>query len=77
MSQHTVYKCDHCDKEIGKKPHVSLNLSSVVSGISLPPKSKRNNSSSWNVKSILGFLHFCTPSHISAYFTNKIKEATQ
>lgn len=76
MSQVTVYKCDSCNQEIGKKPHFSLNLSSS-SGIALPPKHPRGITSSWYLEPMQGFKHLCGIKCLNEYFTKKFKDLTK
>lgn len=71
--QQTVYKCDHCKKEIGKIHHVSLMVNLGVSGIAIPPKAPSNT---WMMRRLpSGFLHFCNPEHLSAFFKAELAGA--
>ena len=63
--QQTVYKCDHCKREIGKVPHISLMLNLGVSGVAVPPKS----GGPWLIERLpSGFIHFCRIEHLTAFF---------
>lgn len=77
MSQHTLYKCDQCKKEIGDNPHISLVIANHVnaSGIALPPNAERGI---WIVcERINGdFLHFHNGKCIGLFFDALIKKAT-
>jgi len=77
MSQHTVYKCDQCKREIGQKAHVSLVFANQMnaSGIAVPPKGGNN---SWGMSNTLNgrFVHFHDGKCIGLYFDALIKKAT-
>lgn len=76
MSQHTVYKCNQCKKEIGQKTHITLVFANHMnaSGIAVPPKG--NNS--WEVHQTLSghFVHFHNGKCIGLYFDSLIKMTT-
>lgn len=73
MSQHTVYKCDHCKKEIGAKPHISLMVSlGAGSGIAVPPG---DSHSLWHTERLhASFLHFHNGKCVGEFFDNLIKK---
>lgn len=76
----SIYECDHCKKEIGKKPHISLFLdtrrSNDANGIALPPGYKKNPLVNlWIVKGFgTNFLHFCNGKCIGAFFAEQLKK---
>ena len=77
MSQHIVYKCDQCKKEIGQKPHISLVVANHMnaSGVAIPPSAKQ---ATWGVyQKINGqFLNFHDGKCIGLFFDGLIKKAT-
>lgn len=80
MSQKTKYYCDHCNKEIGNNPHISLGIANLgYSGIALPPSHSRNPKSEyWHVDQFeAGLKHFCTSKCLGQYFEKILKEATK
>ena len=75
MSQHTVYKCDHCKKEIGAKPHITLvlNTGHPGTGIAVPPS---DSHALWTTKKLgVSFVHFHDGKCIAGYFDALIKSA--
>lgn len=78
--QQTVYKCDECKAEIGKKKHFSLSFSNY-SGVAVPPGTPVNSVGgshpNWRViPSIQGqFKHFCNPKCLTSFFTKLYKSA--
>lgn len=78
MSQHTIYKCDHCKKEIGREAHISLAIGSngQSTGIAVPPPGEKGGA--WRVSGLpYNFLHFHDGKCIGAFMDARIKEATQ
>ena len=66
MSQKTIYTCDACQKEIGEKKHISLQVNSGLSGVAMPPDKKFLH---WRiVKLPLSFMHFCSAKCMSGWF---------
>lgn len=66
--QQTVYKCDQCKREIGKKPHISLvlNQNHMGCGIAVPPAEGK---SAWRVVHFArNFVHFCDETHAAKWF---------
>jgi len=61
-----MYTCDGCQKEIGDKKHISLQVNSGLSGVAMPPT---KNFSGWRVARLpLSFMHFCSAKCMSAWF---------
>lgn len=72
MSQHTVFKCNHCKKEIGEKIHISLMIGSngISSGIAVPP----HDNVQWRVRGLPeNFLHFHDEKCLGNFFGDLIK----
>jgi hypothetical protein len=69
----TVYKCDHCKRAIGEKPHISLSFGQF-SGIALPPFIY--GTPYWGVFASLNgkFLHFCRPDHLGQFFAKLMQD---
>lgn len=70
--QKTVYKCDHCDQEMGDKKHISLRFG-ANSGIALPPHTPMKGGQMapmWVTEPSLSgkFVHFCDEICIKLYF---------
>ena len=75
MSQHTIYKCDHCKREIGRKVHITLAIGSngITTGIAVPPPAE--NRCDWSVVGLPhNFLHFHDGKCIGAFFDELIKK---
>lgn len=70
--QQTVYKCDNCMSEIGRKVHISLRFA-VNSGLAVP-----TGNQGWGLNPQLQgkFVHFCTAECIKRYFAELIKRET-
>ena len=69
----TVYLCDHCNKEIGDKNHITINLQSD-SGIALASK-ETDMQWNWGITSrIKGIKQFCNAKCIGTYFSKILKE---
>ena len=64
--QKAVYCCDHCNKIIGLKRHISLTFGQH-SGIATPPTKTRKH---WLCDPAIAgrFLHFCNEKHLAEYF---------
>lgn len=67
--QKTIYMCDQCQQDMGKKTHISANFTNY-SGVFELAKDGR-----WGTKKSLQgtFLHFCNGKCIGAYFSNLMK----
>ncbi len=75
--QQTVYKCDQCKEEIGRKPHISLvlNTNNNGCGIAVPPK---GDTGAWRVVGVpRNFIHFCDEQHLAKYFKALLDAATK
>lgn len=68
----TIYGCDKCGLEIGRKRHVSLHLH-FDSGIAVPPK---GGDWKWELEKIGGdnYLQFCSVKCLSGFFRESLKE---
>lgn len=66
--QQTVYKCDHCKKEIGRKSHITLMFSrGTGTGIAVPNNDPTH--SRWETKPFSeNFVHFHSGKCAGAYF---------
>lgn len=77
--QRTIYQCDECEKEIGKKPHLSIMLhnNNHGCGVAIPPRSPGNTQSSgWQVVGFgKNFVHFCNGQCAGRFFAKQIKIA--
>lgn len=76
MSKHTVYKCDHCKRDIGAKPHITLVLAvnHPGTGIAVPPKDTHGL---WKTNRLNdSFLQFHDGKCIAAYFDALLKKAS-
>ncbi len=78
MSQHTLYKCDHCKREIGRKVHISLAIGSngMTTGVAVPPPG--DHGGAWKVAGLPhNFLHFHDGKCIGAFFDDLIKKQSK
>lgn len=72
--QTVVYKCDNDGKEIGAKPHITMQAQKSLTGIAIPPGVEYGG---WTVKQIpMGFVHFCDPKCLAAYFQKMLDKVT-
>lgn len=74
MSRDIVYKCDHCKRAIGAKPHITLvlNIGHTGTGIAVPPKDTHGL---WKTNRLNdSFLQFHDGKCIGAYFDALIKK---
>lgn len=66
--QQTVYKCDNCTQEIGKKKHLSFRFAQNT-GIAHPPGTNSNGGYWTTTGNLQGkFMHFCSVKCLSGYF---------
>lgn len=72
MSHKTIYECDQCKKEIGKKNHITLMLS-AGSGTGI---AKYSLGLGWTTVHLgANFIHFCNAKCIGTYFDIRLKGA--
>lgn len=80
--QRTIYQCDNCEKEIGRKKHISLILSNGggyrgnnACGIAIPPPGEKGGGA-WKVSGFQNnFIHFCNGKCIGAFFSKLMKSS--
>lgn len=71
--QVTVYKCDHCKKEIGAKTHITLNLNTQHSTTGIAVRDLVTGT--WRVHDApRNFIHFHDGKCIGAYFDGLLKQ---
>ena len=73
--QRTMYTCDNCEQEIGRKKHVTMQLAQH-SGIAVPPIGNEPGILGvWTIEPRLQgkFLHFCNGICVGRFFSKLLK----
>lgn len=72
--QRTIYQCDECEKEIGDKLHIHMDLrSNIRVGIAM----EQHNDGVWglHLKLKQAIYHFCNSVCLQRFFSKMMKEA--
>lgn len=74
IMQKAVYVCDNCEKEIGRKKHLSLTISPNGStGVAIPPG--KGDEPIWTVAAFSRkFVHFCSGNCAGVWFGAELKK---